>query len=95
MQLAHAFGLVAEPDAAAIPVHLAGDDVADDVLFLDLLEGLKVAVLVTALQTDHDFEILFIGDFGHLQHFAHARASAATGFSMNTCLPALTAASKW
>jgi hypothetical protein len=88
-------GTVAEPDAAAIPIHLTGDDLADDVLLLDLLEGFDVAVLIAALKADDDLEVLFVCDFGHSCTLRTPGASTATGFSMKMFFPALTAASKW
>ena len=78
-EFAHALFAIAEPDAAAVPINLAGNDVADDALLLDLLQRVDVAVLIAALEADDDLELLLIGHFGHFEHLAHAGAVHGDG----------------
>jgi hypothetical protein len=79
-QLVLAFLAIAEPDAATVPVDLAGDDVADDALLLDLLERVEVTVLIASLEADNDLELLLISHFGHFEHLAHAGTVHGDGF---------------
>ena len=71
VQLVLAFLAVAEPDAVAVPVHLAAGDVADHAI-LHCLEGGAVAVLIATLKAASDLEALFVGDLRHFMHLAHA-----------------------
>ena len=57
---------VAVPDAAAVPVNLAADDVADHAL-ANLGQGLAVVGLVAPLEADHHLELLLIGQLGGLE----------------------------
>ena len=43
-------------------------------------EGFLVAVLVTTLKADDDFEILLVSDFGHFENLAHAGSIDSDGF---------------
>ena len=77
------------PGTLAVPIDARGHDVADRAV-LQALDRFDVAELVVALQADADGQVLLLRFFGGGQkRGACPGASVATGFSMNTCLPAL------
>ena len=54
----------------------------------------EIADLVAALQADDHLEVFVVGLLGRGHDLFAPKESTQTGFSMNTCFPALIAASK-
>jgi len=70
-ELAEAFLVAAEPDAAAVPVALAAGQLADGTV-VDALHQLDAGELVTPLRAADDRQAFLFGDAGGLHDFAAA-----------------------
>ena len=71
--LGHAFLAVARPNTASGPIDLRAGNLAYHP-FLDLIQGLQVAILIVPLQSAYDFKLLLVGHLRRLNDFPYPGA---------------------